>query len=796
MARSGSGMSFFDRILGMSSRRFRTKFMVVTTIGVLVALVSSGATALFNVTRLQKDASEEIQSGLSRANEEYLEKYIDTTALGVNQLFEQSFAELRTTASICQVLIDNPSAQDAMAGLAAQTPLFKDTFTRDPNGNWVQNAPGSPSVISVWKYLVQPDGALQAETEQTVRRSAAFNLFGPSILKNGSAKLQVYYMGPRDRPVMRLTPYTDMAQTFDKLYPGHTDKNFWDSFFPGIYEGWQGWLTTPSSRPFPDDVTVSTPYVDAVTGNDIITFFHPLWTIDRKDCAGAVAIDITLEQAANMIRVVRIKSTGFAFLSLSSGNVLAVNPDGEKALGLGKRDSTSQGVTGLERSLGDSIYPDVKTVTMPDGEAVTFKQISTKASPDGAATEYIMVLRRLPGMNYWHERQPIRKEYFILGFVVPVSELFSTVESAKQAIGRTSTTILRQQIVVAVLSLFAVMMGILLVSRRVTAHLVDLSNAAHRLFQKDYSVRVSIESQDEIGKLGETFNAMATEIEKYTSNLEGLVTERTREAENAKKQVLALNERLKAENMRLSAEVDVARRLQMMVLPKESELTEIPGLDISAYMRPADEVGGDYYDVLQLGSRIKIGMGDVTGHGLESGVLMLMVQSVARTLLDSGEYNPVRFLSVLNQVIYKNVQRINTDKNLSLLFLDFEDNKVVLSGQHEEVLVVRSNGEVERIDTTSLGFLIGMEPDISHLVSTQEVPFETGEVIVLFTDGITEAENVDGTQFGIERLCTMLSQNRYETANVIQRKLIDELMTFVNDTRIYDDISILVIKHR
>jgi hypothetical protein len=78
-----------------------------------------------------------------------------------------------------------------------------------------------------------------------------------------------------------------------------------------------------------------------------------------------------------------------------------------------------------------------------------------------------------------------------------------------------------------------------------------------------------------------------------------------------------------------------------------------------------------------LGSKtFKIGMGDVTGHGLESGVIMLMVQSITRTLLDSGEYNPVRFLTVLNSTLFKNIERINSDKNLTLSFIDYVDGKL------------------------------------------------------------------------------------------------------------------------
>ena len=83
----------------------------------------------------------------------------------------------------------------------------------------------------------------------------------------------------------------------------------------------------------------------------------------------------------------------------------------------------------------------------------------------------------------------------------------------------------------------------------------------------------------------------------------------------------------------MESELDVTRKLQKMVLPGADEMRQIDALDIASYMSPATEVGGDYYDVLRHGDKIKIGIGDVTGHGLESGILMLMTQTAVRTLM-------------------------------------------------------------------------------------------------------------------------------------------------------------------
>ncbi|HBL10770.1 MAG TPA: hypothetical protein DD379_05080, partial [Cyanobacteria bacterium UBA11162] len=143
-----------------------------------------------------------------------------------------------------------------------------------------------------------------------------------------------------------------------------------------------------------------------------------------------------------------------------------------------------------------------------------------------------------------------------------------------------------------------------------------------------------------------------------------------------------------------------------------------------------DEVGGDYYDVLDTDGVVTIGIGDVTGHGLESGILMVMAQTAVRTLKEIREQDPVRFLDTLNRTIYKNVQRMNSDKNLTLAILNYSNGRISISGQHEETLVVRKGGEIERIDTMDLGLPIGLDENIADLISHITVELELGDGIV------------------------------------------------------------------
>jgi len=290
--------------------------------------------------------------------------------------------------------------------------------------------------------------------------------------------------------------------------------------------------------------------------------------------------------------------------------------------------------------------------------------------------------------------------------------------------------------------------------------------------------------------------AISIENALLYQTLEQKVEERTAQLAQANTEIIKLNDRLKQENLRMSAELDITRELQQMILPKAWELEQIPGLDIAGFMEPATEVGGDYYDVLNQDGRIKIGIGDVTGHGLESGVVMIMAQTAVRALLANQETNPVRFLNAVNRTIYDNVQRMSANKTLSLALLDYQDGTLRLSGQHEEVILVRADGRLELIDTVDLGFPVGLESDIEPFINELEIVLNPGDGIVLYTDGITEAENTDGNQYGLERLCEVVRQHYNLYATEIQQAIVEDVRAYIGEQEVFDDITLLVLKQK
>lgn len=274
---------------------------------------------------------------------------------------------------------------------------------------------------------------------------------------------------------------------------------------------------------------------------------------------------------------------------------------------------------------------------------------------------------------------------------------------------------------------------------------------------------------------------------------EGTVIDVTRCRHDAA-EIERLTNELKDENIRMGAELSVTRRLQDMLMPSSGELMAVPELDIAGFMEPAAEVGGDYYDIQQANGCVRLSIGDVTGHGLESSLVMIMAQTAVRTLLSNGETDPARLLNAVNRTIYENTRRMGSSKNMTLSLLQYEAGMLRLSGQHEELIIVRADGSVEQIDTFDLGFPLGIELDITQFVREEQLHFEPGDVAVLYTDGITEAMNPAKEQYGIERMVGVIASNRNQTASKICQEIVADLRAWIQTQRVFDDITLLVLR--
>lgn len=282
----------------------------------------------------------------------------------------------------------------------------------------------------------------------------------------------------------------------------------------------------------------------------------------------------------------------------------------------------------------------------------------------------------------------------------------------------------------------------------------------------------------EAGMIGQVLAAIPTAIEKIQI-------------------AAAEKEKLEQENVRLGTELDVAQRIQAMILPREEELSQCGDLEVVARMQPATEVGGDLYEVLRRpDGTITFAIGDVTDHGLASGLVMLMSQTALRTCLEDPRFDLVQALVHVNSVLYKNVQgRMGDFRNLSLALLDYKEGRVRLAGQHESVLVLRKGGDsVEEIETMDLGCAIGLVDDVAPMTSETSFEISPGDLMVLYTDGVTEAEDGQREQYGIGRFKESIVRHQDLATKDIIARLFEDVTRWIGQAPIYDDITMVVVR--
>lgn len=290
----------------------------------------------------------------------------------------------------------------------------------------------------------------------------------------------------------------------------------------------------------------------------------------------------------------------------------------------------------------------------------------------------------------------------------------------------------------------------------------------HLLTGEDYR-RVEPVTIDEIGVMTHFFNEITQDLEKISYDIK--------------------------ERRRMSSELDIAAQIQKDVLPKEAP--QAIGLNIVAKTRTASEVGGDTFDFLASpdGGQTFIYIGDVTGHGVPAGLVMMMVDTLVTTLVSQGVLTGQELIIRTNALL---TPRISTRIFMTAVMLRWDHalQKMYYTGAgHEHVLVYHA--KTESVDAIqSGGIALGMIPDVSHIIQEKEIPLEPGDALVLYSDGITEAKNQTDAMYGLPRLQESLRKHGYRpTPEGIFDNLTNDFAQFVGPYVQVDDITMIVIKY-
>jgi sigma-B regulation protein RsbU (phosphoserine phosphatase) len=248
------------------------------------------------------------------------------------------------------------------------------------------------------------------------------------------------------------------------------------------------------------------------------------------------------------------------------------------------------------------------------------------------------------------------------------------------------------------------------------------------------------------------------------------------------------------ERKKVEQELALAASIQQNLFP--ARLPKMTDLELAARNRPARTCGGDYYDALQIsGQTHLICVADVSGKGLPASLLMSNMQATMRALL--GRIPSLTELATLTNSLLYATTPDNKYVTAILVELDPETGKGrYVNAGHQDCMLLRADGEVEWIKST--GTPLGlMAPDIIELMapySEQSFELHPGDVLALFSDGVTEAQDEGENEFGEERLAEFLRPIRTEPAETLVEKVFCEIDRFAGLAPQYDDITLFIIK--
>ena len=254
-----------------------------------------------------------------------------------------------------------------------------------------------------------------------------------------------------------------------------------------------------------------------------------------------------------------------------------------------------------------------------------------------------------------------------------------------------------------------------------------------------------------------------------------------------------LQKQLQEANKKFERELALAGSLQASFFPEEPP--EIPGWELSVALKPARETSGDFYDVYTLpNGKLGILVADVVDKGAAAALYMALSWTLIRTYAAEYPEEPDRVLSGVNQRIIS-----DTDSNrfVTVFYgvLDPSSGKLKYcnAGHNPPCLIrARDGKDVERL--TKTGVLLGMFDDEKW--DMEVVQLDHGDVLVMYTDGVTEAQNAKGDFFGRERLVKVAKKNSAGTAKVVRESILGEISKFVGDAPQMDDMALVIVARK
>jgi sigma-B regulation protein RsbU (phosphoserine phosphatase) len=317
----------------------------------------------------------------------------------------------------------------------------------------------------------------------------------------------------------------------------------------------------------------------------------------------------------------------------------------------------------------------------------------------------------------------------------------------------------------------ALVMGLAL-ARSITSSVHELFMGTERVRQGDFTHRINIASSDQLGELAGSFNQMTGSIENLLQTA--------------------------AEKKRMEEELRIARQIQMSLLPRGP--LEFAGIGVTALCVPAREVGGDYYDFFPLGDRrLGVLIADVSGKGTSAALYMAELKGLVLSLSQIYQ-SPRQLLLEVNRIISEN---LDTRSFITMTYavLDLVAGTATFArAGHTPLLYLRGDGSEGGTQVlVPNGLVVGLRipgatEKFAELLEEHQIDLHKGDVIVLYTDGITEAMNRESDLFGDARLGRLVAEHGHLDTGDLRERILREIESFVGTADQHDDMTMILIK--
>ena len=311
----------------------------------------------------------------------------------------------------------------------------------------------------------------------------------------------------------------------------------------------------------------------------------------------------------------------------------------------------------------------------------------------------------------------------------------------------------------------AALAGSISLTRSITHAVEDLYQATRYVESGDFGHRIQIHQRDQLGALGESFNRMAASVAT-------LITEQR-------------------QRQRLEHELAIAREVQAQLFPKDKPAVQ--GVEIEAICRPARVVSGDYYDFLPLGpGRLGIALADISGKGISAALIMASLQAALRSQALFNGHGPgstAEIVGRLNQHLYRSTA---PDRFATFFYgvYDAQTHRLEYTNAGHPPPLCVSGQKAQRL--TAGGTVLGLFDDCHY--ESQVIDVAPGSLLIAYSDGVSEAENPDGEEFGDERVLNVALRSGQASAGAVLKNLLEVVDQWAGPAEQSDDVTLIVAR--